>query len=89
VVPPEKLEEKATEMADKLAGYDTEALKITKQSLWQVKGKTAEQAQLYVWDLLARYAASEHGQKRIKEFQKRVEKRTGLAYTTGENCSIQ
>jgi enoyl-CoA hydratase/carnithine racemase len=89
VVPPEKLEEKAAEMATKLVGYDPEALKITKQSLWRVKGMSAEQAQLYIADLLARYAASEHGQKQIKEFRKRVEKRTGLDYSTGEARSIQ
>lgn len=83
MVPPEKLEEAAMEMASKLASFDQRALKITKQALWHVKGMTREEARLYTWDLLARNADSEHGRKLMREYRERVEKMTGRPYTPG------
>lgn len=83
VVPPEKMEETALAMANKLSKFDQMALKITKQALWKIKGMSRDEARLYSWDLLASHAASEKGQKTMQDYRTRTEKATGRPHVPG------
>lgn len=83
VVPEDKVEETAMEMANKLSRFDQAALRLTKKALWSVKGMTREEARLYTWDLLSSYAEKESSQMLIKGYRAKVEKITGKRYVPG------
>jgi enoyl-CoA hydratase/carnithine racemase len=73
VVPAEKLEETAMEMAKRLVTKSPVALRLTKKVLWDTRDMTPVTAFTYLHELFARHAASEAGQEGIKAF---LEKRT-------------
>jgi enoyl-CoA hydratase/carnithine racemase len=83
VVPADKMEETALAIASKLARFDQKALRLTKEALWKVKSMTQDQAYHYVWDLLSSNAATEAGQKMMKEYREKVAKATGLPHIPG------